>query len=81
MQLDHSILMVLLNLGLLLTFSWLGFQLMKGSVFCDKENIGPTQKLKISVGVSPLSFCTRHLVVRRMIKVDRDDDTAPYFAF
>lgn len=78
MQLDHSILIILLNLGLLLAFSWLGFQLFKTYVACDKKDLGGSQKENISGELLFPCFYKRYLIVKRMIKTDSDDDTAPY---
>jgi len=71
---NHVWLLLLFNVTILLALSWLGFTFIKRGVHCFKasesKNIGISRL--ISNGLTILA--NKYLIVRRMIKIDTDDD-------
>ncbi|MEL7566491.1 MAG: hypothetical protein AAGU27_16625 [Dehalobacterium sp.] len=81
MLFDHNMLMILLNLGLILAFTWLGFNLIKSVIPSEMLNAGQSDHLIISRELlSAPGFYKRYLIIKRMIKTDSEDDITPYYS-
>jgi len=73
-QIDNNVwLLLLLNITSILAISWMSYKFLKRSALYFKES---ECKSTISQFVSSVSiiFINRHLIFRRMIKTDPDDD-------
>jgi len=75
---NHVWLLLLFNVTIVLALSWLGFTFIKRGAHCFKasesKNIGISRL--ISNGLTILA--NKYLIVRRMIKIDTDDDPPHY---
>ena len=77
MQLDHNIgLLLLLNVTLILAFSWVGYRFFKRSTHYFNVYTCNSSITRFTSNV-PLILANRYLIIRRMIKTDTDDDP-PY---
>lgn len=82
MQMESSIFLpLLLNIGLLLAFSWFSVKLLSNSAL--RTDKGDQRILLVSKVVSDSALIMprikKLLVVRRMIKTDSGSDETPYF--
>lgn len=76
MEFDNNVwLLLLLNLTLILASSWVCYRFSKRSKLHSKVSEG---NCTISPAVTNLSaiFVNRHLMIRRLIKSDSDDDAS-----
>ncbi|KNZ68204.1 hypothetical protein Tfer_3257 [Thermincola ferriacetica] len=83
MQIDSSVLIsLLLNIGLILAFSWLGVKLFNSYCFRAIINNGQATHLAtkiVSESAVIVPRLRRLLRVRRMIKSNSDNDDTPFF--
>jgi hypothetical protein len=78
MQFDsHAWIVLILNLTLILTVSWVGFRLLKNASCIVKY--APTYPISSQMtSPSPVHLqVKKYLVIRRMVKTESDDDS-PY---
>ena len=74
MQIDHNVWLVLLfNITLILAFSWVSYNFIKCSKIYFKTSECNSTISLFAPNVSGI-FANRYLIIRRMIKIDTDDD-------
>lgn len=80
-QIDNNVwLLLLLNVTSILAISWVSYKFLKSSTLYFKES---ESRSTISQFVSNVSkiFINRHLIFRRMIKIDSDVDPLHHLFF
>lgn len=74
MQIDHNIwLLLLFNIILILALSGVSYKFIKHSTLYSKVS-GCNSTISQFVSCVSKIFINRHLIIRRMIKTDPDDD-------
>lgn len=81
MQIDNNVwLLLLFNITSILAISWISYKFLKRGALYFKES---ESKSTISQFVSSelTIFINRHLIFRRMIKIDPDEDPLHHLLF
>jgi hypothetical protein len=72
-QIDHNVwLLLLLNITLILAFSWFAYGFLKRSTHYFNKYDGNSSLTQFT-SKAPLILANRYLIVRRMIKTETDD--------
>jgi len=71
---SHAWVVLILNLALILAFSWVSFRLLKSSLICIKLADTYLSSCQLTSTCPEHLQVKKYLFVRRMIKTDSDDD-------